>query len=276
MKNYALLDSGHGEKLEQFGPISLVRPAAQASWEPKYDKKIWQQAHGHFTRKKGLCWRKHALPDSWNVELEGLTFKLSTTDFGHLGIFPEQRRQLAWMRAQCMDRKLNVLNLFAYSGAATLACAQAHASVCHLDASKGMVAWARENAALNHLEKAPIRWIVDDAIKFIDRELKRGKNYDAIILSPPSFGRGNNGEVFTIDTHIIPLLKKCQQLLSNNVKFFLVSCHTPGYTPQVLKNHLLRLFPQYAHIIESGELYLEGEEDVLKLPSGVFARFALN
>jgi 23S rRNA (cytosine1962-C5)-methyltransferase len=275
MQEYALLDSGNGEKLEKFGAVTLVRPAPQATWLPKKDKSVWDKADGHFSRKEGLVWKTQNVPESWSIDVDALKFKLSTSDFGHLGIFPEQKKQLMWLKECCEGKNLSVLNLFAHSGAATLACAKAKASVCHLDASKSMVAWARENVVLNHLENAPIRWIIDDAAKFMDREMRRESSYDGIILSPPSYGKGKQGEVFAIDTQLVPLLKKCTKLFSKNPAFLLLTCHTPGYTPQVLKNHLLTLFPEFESLIECGELFLEGGEKTLPLPSGAYARFSL-
>ncbi|HSX12529.1 MAG TPA: class I SAM-dependent methyltransferase, partial [Rhabdochlamydiaceae bacterium] len=199
--SYSLLDSGNQQKLEKFGDFLIVRPCAQALWEPKLKEEVWAGADAHFSRDGGNRWTlKRALPHSWQVELKGLLFKISPTDFGHLGIFPEHHLLWQWAAKQIRkEESPQILNLFAYSGGATLALAKAGAQVCHLDASEKMVKWARENARLNQLDEAPIRWIVDDALKFLKRELKRGKRYDGIILDPPSFGRGNKGEVFKIE-----------------------------------------------------------------------------
>ena len=220
MNEYALLDSGHGRKLERFGTILLDRPCAQAVWNPSTPA-LWKEADAYFTRKDGLEWRgREALPDSWIASIEGVRMKLATTDFGHLGVFPETRELWRWIRerikGETKTRKepLNFLNLFAYSGGATLAAAQEGAHCCHVDASKGMVAWARENAALNELEDHPIRWIVDDVNKFLQREERRGRRYDAVLLDPPSFGRGKSGELYKIEHALLETLQLCKNVLS--------------------------------------------------------------
>ncbi len=266
MKDYLLIDSGNGRKLEQFGKHLLIRPASQAVWEPSHPKK-WAKAASQFSREGPMKWTP-AIQKPWEIEIDDCKFKLQTTDFGHLGIFPEQKENWRWIRDQVKKRgKISVLNLFAYSGASTLAAAMESASVCHLDASKGMCSWARENAALNNLEKAPIRWIVDDAEKFLLREIKRGNKYDAIILDPPSFGRGAKGEVFKIEENLPRLLHYCKQILSDRPAFVLFSCHTPGYTPVVM-HHIL--YQMVGGEVTSGEMLLEGD---LPLPSGTYARW---
>ena len=197
-ETYTLIDSGNQQKLERYGEYLIVRPCSQALWLPSLPQKEWDRADASFSREGGNAWNtKKKLPASWVVEIEGVRFKISPTDFGHLGVFPEHSQLWKGMKEAIARRKSpQILNLFAYSGGATLAAAQTGAHVCHLDASKGMVAWARENAALNNLTKAPIRWIVDDVVKFLNREVKRGTRYDGIIVDPPSFGRGSQGEVF--------------------------------------------------------------------------------
>lgn len=261
---YELLDSGEGKKWERFGPYVLQRPCPQAVWLS--ERKVQEDAF--FVREKGNRWTfKIKMPASWQIELKGVTFKISPTDFGHLGVFPEHASLWDWMRPH-VKKGMRVLNLFAYSGGATLAAAQEGAEVCHLDASKGMVDWARENARLNHLEKAPIRWIVDDAGKFLKREMKRGSLYDAIILDPPTFGRGAKGEVFKIEEEIVPLLQMCKAVLSKKPSFFVFSCHTPGFTPTVLKTLLEKTFAKKG---ESGEMLLESNT-TCPIPSGSFAR----
>lgn len=276
--SYTLIDSGNGRKLERFGPYLVSRPASQALWLPKLPTDAWQKAHASLTREGERLWNKRPdLPDSWQAEVSGVTFLLKPTDFGHLGIFPEQRPLWRWLSgavAQSKRKPVHLLNLFAYSGGATLAAAHAGAKVCHLDASKGMVAWARENAALNGLDKAPIRWIVDDVSKFLAREARRGTRYDAIVLDPPTFGRGSRGEVFKIEEQIIPLLQHCRALLSDDPLFVLLSCHTPGMTPTVLHHLLSQAMEGYGDAIDSGEMVLTGQSsDVLPLPSGSFARW---
>ena len=282
MKNtgYTLLDSGEGEKLESFGDIILRRPAAQAVWRKQLPEKTWQQVSASFDREKGNNWsNRQSLPDQWQVEVEGITFKLSSTDFGHLGIFPEQAASWRWLREtirkarQQPNRQVSVLNLFAYSGGSTLASALEGAAVCHLDAARGMVDWARDNARLNGLGEAPIKWIVDDAIKFLQRETRRGNHYDGIILDPPSFGRGKKGEVFKIERDILTVLDLCKGLLSDDPLFLLFSCHTAGFSPQVMENLLHQLLAGYGGKIESGEMFLLGKYQTFPLPNGTWARW---
>jgi 23S rRNA (cytosine1962-C5)-methyltransferase len=277
--DYELIDSGDGRKLERFGEVTLVRPAGQAVWHPTLPDSAWREVSAGFDRAEGNRWHnRHNLPDQWNVSVAEITFKLSSTDFGHLGIFPEQRDMWRWIREAVRQRKaatgtVSVLNLFAYSGGSTLAAAQGGAEVCHLDASKGMVDWARENAALNQLEAAPIRWIIDDAIGFLRRELKRQRSYDAIILDPPSFGRGKKGEVFKIQEHLPVLLDLCRDLLSAHPAFLLLSCHTPEYSPQILRNLLAQWLKNSGGTVECGEMLLTGKPNAMPLPSGTFARW---
>jgi 23S rRNA (cytosine1962-C5)-methyltransferase len=261
--DYELLDSGNGMKFERFGRYRLVRPCAQAVWAPMLDSTLWSKRDGEFSREEEGGW-KGQLPSEWVVSVEGLRFKLTKTDFGHLGLFPEHRLVWRWLREQVRPN-MRVLNLFAYSGGATLAAAAAGAEVCHVDASRGMVAWARENAALNGLEKAPIRWIVDDAMKFLQREVRRGRGYDLIILDPPSFGRGAKGEIFKIEETINLLLKTCVELLTDEPKGLFFTCHTAGYTPLTL-HHLL--YQAVKKEVRCGEIVLEGP---LPLPCGAYA-----
>lgn len=271
--SYQLIDSGNGLKLEHFGKVRLIRPCAQAVWKPQKLTTIWQEADAIFSREQGNQWHIHAhLPKEWVIEVGQILFKLSTTDFGHLGIFPEQRPLWQKMHAliKKQQRNIEVLNLFAYSGGSTLACAQAGAKVCHLDASKGMVSWAKENALLNGLQNAPIRWIVDDVKKFLNRELKRGHRYDAIILDPPTFGRGAAAEVFKIDQDIPLILEQCRQLLSPNPLFLLFTCHTPGYTPLAIEQLVRQVFGKTAAEIEAGEMVLSGERELFSIPSGAY------
>lgn len=271
-KNYSLLDSGDGQKLEQVGPFLIVRPAPLALWPKTLSESEWAKADASFSREENIGWRfKTRLPEFWEVIAGGLTLKVELTSFGHFGFFPEHL--FLWEQlAQKVSTGDSVLNLFAYTGAATAALAQKGASLCHLDASKTSVAWARENVFLNHLEKAPIRWIVDDVFKFLKREEKRGAQYDGIILDPPSFGRGKRQEVFKIETAIVPLLTLAEKLLKKNAKFLAFSCHTPGFTPQLLNNFLKPLCQKRGGKISSGELLtLPQNEAVYALPSGSYA-----
>ena len=274
-EKYALLDSGDQRKLERFGDYLIVRPCSQALWVPVLSQGEWDRADAFFSRDGGNTWNfKRKLPEHWFSEVEGVRFKISPTDFGHLGVFPEHSLLWKSMKESIRMRKDSpqILNLFAYSGGATLAAAQAGARVCHLDASKGMVAWARENAAFNQLSSAPIRWIVDDAVKFLKREIKRGTRYEGIILDPPSFGRGCQGEVFKIERDIHELLTLCRQLLSEKPLFLLFTTHTPGMTPLVM-GHLMRQKMQgLPGQIETGEMILPADRG-FDIPSGSFARW---
>lgn len=274
---YELLDSGNGKKLERFGDVVLERPCAQAVWAPQYVGR-WEKATARFDRSGGHNWDgRGQLPRAWNVEIGGVVMKLSATDFGHLGVFPETRHLWEWIRAtlkteaEKKDRELKFLNLFAYSGGATLAAAQSGAHCCHLDASKGMVDWARENAKLNDLENAPVRWIVDDVIKFLRREVKRGNQYDAVLLDPPSFGRGKKGELYKIEESLITTLDLVDQVLSDDPSFVLLTSHTPGFSPIVL-NNLLRQYHAEGKI-ECDEMLLTGGAGVMDLPNGNWARW---
>lgn len=273
---YALLDSGEGRKLEAFGEYVLDRPCAQAVWYPQKPE-LWQQAHARFTRKEGLRWfGRGQLPDVWEVWINGVKMRLSTTDFGHIGVFPETRALWDALRSSISQANgkrsepVRFLNLFAYSGGATLAAAQGGAHGCHVDASKGMVQWARDNAALNGLEGVPIRWIVDDVNKFLQREARRGRVYDWVLLDPPSFGRGKQGELYKIEKDLCTTLENVRAVLSPNPLCVCLTSHTPGFTPVLLQN-LLRGFFSGARF-SSGEMLLQGDESVLPLPSGTWAR----
>lgn len=269
--DYELLDSGSGRKLERFGKYVLARPCSQALWRPTLDKSAWDRADASFDREDGNRWHGRVnLPKEWTIETAGVKFRLGGTDFGHLGIFPEQRAQWKWIRRTVAEagRSVSALNLFAYSGGSTMAAALGGAEVCHLDASKGMVEWARGNARLNALKDHPIRWIVDDAVKFMKREVRRGRRYDAIILDPPTFGRGALGETYKIERDLGETLGLVKDLLSDKPLFLLFSSHTPGLSPIVAENILSQLFPGAQ--LESGEMLLEGKN--LQCPSGVYLR----
>lgn len=275
-KEYALLDSGQGFKLEQFGDIVLARPCAHALWRPFLKKNSWDGAHASFSRESKQGWRKSKpIPEEWVVSLEGLFFKISLTDFGHLGLFPEHSFFWKEMASAIQGRKtpVNVLNLFAYSGGATLAAAKAGASVCHLDASKGMVAWARENAKLNRLDGAKIRWIIDDVTKFLKREVKRGVRYDAVILDPPSFGRGAQGEVFKIEEALPEILQLCRELLSDHPLFVILSTHTAGMSPLALHHIMTQMMEGMRGSIQVGEMKIQPKNQGWDLPCGSFAKW---
>ena len=276
---YQLLDSGGFQKLERFGDIVLARPCAQAVWHPSRPE-VWRTATATFSREDGNRWQgREKLPATWVIEVDGIQFQLSSTDFGHLGIFPEQREQWQHIARECAafrernGRAAKVLNLFAYSGGSTLAAARAGAEVCHVDASKGMVEWARKNAALNSLTEKPIRWIVDDVTKFLERELRRGQRYDLLILDPPSYGRGAKGEIFKIENDLPKLLSLLSQLFSDAPLGVLISCHTPELTPVSLHHLLLQAFGK-SGTLHHGEMLLLGDADTLPVPSGSFCRWS--
>ncbi|MGC9323937.1 MAG: class I SAM-dependent methyltransferase [Desulfomonilia bacterium] len=280
-RTYELIDSGGCRKLERFGPYHIVRPCAQAIWTQRKDSALWDHADAVFERRKGYHWHfTTALPQSWDITVEGITFRLSTTDFGHLGIFPEQRTLWTWIRERVKQAikkpadPISVLNLFAYSGGATLAAALEGARVCHLDASKGMVRWAKENAALNGLSSAPIRWIVDDVNRFLDRELRRGRRYDAIVLDPPTYGHGKNKEVYKIERELTSTVQKCWLLLTDRPLFMILTSHTPACSPVGLNNILTSTAgtTQPLHL-ECGEMLLTGDSSVLPVPSGTYCRW---
>ncbi len=278
--SYSLLDSGDQYKLERFGEHILARPCAQAVWRPVLPTHIWKAADAHFSRDQGNRWTAiRSLPKFWNTTLHGLKFKIAPTDFGHVGLFPEHSSQWKWMESvlKKASKPARVLNLFAYSGGATLVAARAGASVCHLDASRSAVAWARENAALNALEGKPIRWIIEDVAKFLQREIKRGVRYDGVILDPPSFGRGRQGEVFVIERDLQELLHAVRQLLSDHPLFIIFTSHTPGFTPLVLHHLLQQVLQGLGGDLETGEMLLpvleEKEKNIFSVPSGSFARW---
>ncbi len=273
--DYELVDSGDGRKLERFGKYMLARPCSQAMWRPQLPDSAWSRADATFDREDGNRWHGRSnLPREWQIATAGIRFNLGGTDFGHLGIFPEQRAQWKWIREEVErrgaggGRNVSVLNLFAYSGGSTMAAALGGGEVCHLDAAKGMVEWARGNAALNGLAERPIRWIVDDAHKFMKREIRRGRHYDAIILDPPTFGRGAGGEMYKIERDLKETLGLVRDLLSDHPAFVLFSSHTPGLSQIVAETILSQLFPSAR--LESGEMLLEGKS--LPCPSGIYCR----
>ena len=277
--DYELLDSGGFQKLERFGDIVLARPCAQAVWQPTRPA-AWRTATATFSRESGNKWQgRERLPATWVIEVDGIAFQLSSTDFGHLGIFPEQRDQWQRIAQDCAafrthhGRAARVLNLFAYSGGSTLAAARAGAEVCHVDASKGMVEWARKNAALNALQEKPVRWIVDDVTKFLERELRRWQRYDLLILDPPSYGRGAKGEIFKIEADLPNLLALLARLLSDEPIGVLISCHTPELTPISLHHLLQQAFGKNG-ALHHGEMLLHGDAETLPVPSGSFCRWS--
>lgn len=268
--SYTLLDSGHGRKLENFGGYTLIRPAGGALWHPK---NLSWQADARFSREQGNRWyAEKPLPKQWEASLGGLKFQIALTDFGHLGLFPEH--SMLWEKITAWTRpSSSILNLFAYSGGATLVAARCGGEVCHVDASKGMVAWARENAFLNSLDKAPIRWIIDDVCKFLSREIRRGKRYDGIIVDPPSFGRGAKGEVFVLEEGLLSLLSLCRQVLSPSPSYVIFTSHTQGVSPVGMHHLLSQMMEGWQGTIESGELTIASQTG-MSLPSGYYATWA--
>lgn len=237
--DYTILDTSDGEKLEKWGNVSLVRPDPQIIWKTERRHSLWLNADGYYHRsdKGGGQWEfRKKIPSAWTVSYGALTFNIRPTGFKHTGLFPEQAVNWDFMANKILtaERKISVLNLFAYTGGATLACAEAGADVCHVDASKGMVQWARENASVSGLSDKPIRWIVDDCEKFVAREIRRGRKYDAVIMDPPSYGRGSNGEIWKLEDSVYDLVKLCRGVLSDNPLFFLINSYTTGLSPSVM------------------------------------------
>ncbi len=237
--DYTILDTSDGEKLEKWGNVSLVRPDPQIIWKTERRHSLWLNADGYYHRsdKGGGQWEfRKKIPSAWTVSYGALTFNIRPTGFKHTGLFPEQAVNWDFMANKILtaDRKISVLNLFAYTGGATLACAEASADVCHVDASKGMVQWARDNAAISGLSDKPVRWIVDDCEKFVAREIRRGRKYDAVIMDPPSYGRGSNGEIWKLEDSVYDLVKLCRDVLSDNPLFFLINSYTTGLSPSVM------------------------------------------
>ncbi|MBU1146367.1 class I SAM-dependent methyltransferase [Patescibacteria group bacterium] len=273
--DYELLDSGEGEKLERYGRFIFSRPDPQALW-PKLNLSAWKKVDGEFRRSAEAAeWKiKREVPGRWQINLAGLDFWIKPTTFKHLGIFPEQVGNWEWIKnlVSGAKRKIYVINLFGYTGGATLAAAASGAEVCHLDGSKVAITWARDNAALSKLGKKPIRWILEDAVKFVKREIKRGRHYDGIVLDPPAFGHGPGGELWKIEDNFLELIDLCFKLLSNKPLFFLINGYASGYSATAYKNNLLPLLEKYGGTLEAGELTIEEKSGRL-LPCGIFARW---
>ena len=277
-KDFELLDCGRGEKLERWGNKLLVRPDPQAIWNTPRTLPGWKHPDGRYQRSKsgGGHWEKGKLPQRWKVRYKELTFQVGPMNFKHTGLFPEQAAtwDFAMERIRNAGRPINVLNLFAYTGGATVACAAAGAKVCHVDAAKGMVSWARENAKLSGLEQAPVRWIVDDCAKFVEREIRRGRRYDALIMDPPSYGRGPSGEIWKLEENLYPFLELVVQVLSDQPLFVLINSYTTGLAPAVL-TYLLDTLVTKRHggHTDSQELGLPVTASGLVLPCGATGRW---
>ena len=306
-KDYEVIDTSKGEKLERWGEYRLVRPDPQVIWNTEKDNNEWRRKNGHYHRSKkgGGEWEFFNLPEEWQIHYplfsskdaqsflkdsnkeisfnpvtRELTFNLKPFSFKHTGLFPEQATNWDWFsrliierKSQKPDKDVKVLNLFAYTGGATLAAAAAGAHVTHVDASKGMVNWAKENAISSGLGGAPIRWLVDDCVKFVEREIRRGNKYDAIIMDPPSYGRGPKGEIWKIEDSIYPLIQKCSCLLTDNPLFFLVNSYTTGLQPAVLTYMISSALSDYPGEVISDEIGLLVTLPNLILPCGASARF---
>lgn len=279
---YVLLDSGNEMKLERVGEYTLVRPSPQAIWRPQLPETEWKRADAIYTRSaegSGTWEWKRKIKREFDLLYNNIAFNIHLTDFGHLGLFPEQIDNWNWLRqiirkrlVRTNYRNLYVLNLFGYTGGSTLACSQAGAHLVHVDAAKGVVDWARKNTLQSKLEERPIRWLVDDAVKYVEREVRREHTYHGIILDPPSFGRGPKGEVFKIENDLVPLLEACRTLLAKDALFLLYSCHTPGFTPLTLENQLLDVVASRDGSLESGEMMVTAPSG-RSLPSGTYARW---
>ena len=277
--DYEVIDCSKGEKLERWGDYLLIRPDPQVIWDSPRSHKGWKHPDGHYHRssKGGGEWEFFDLPKQWDIRYRDLTFHLKPFSFKHTGLFPEQAANWDWFgqKIRQANRPIKVLNLFAYTGGATVAAAQAGASVTHVDASKGMVGWAKENAKSSGLESAPIRWIVDDCVKFVEREIRRGNHYDAIIMDPPSYGRGPKGEIWKIEDSIHPFIKLCARLLSEQPLFFLINSYTTGLAPSVLSYMLsLEVCPTHGGFVQSEEIGLPVSGSGLILPCGASGRWS--
>lgn len=283
--DYEVIDCSKGEKLERWGDYLLVRPDPQVIWDTPKKEKGWRKMNGHYHRssKGGGEWEFFQLPKEWTIQYslpinKKLTFHLKPFSFKHTGLFPEQAANWNWFSQLITDavskgRQVKVLNLFAYTGGATLAAAAAGASVTHVDASKGMVTWAKENAISSGLKDAPIRWLVDDCVKFVEREIRRGNHYDAIIMDPPSYGRGPKGEIWKIEESVYPLIRLCSQILTDNPLFFLINSYTTGLQPAVLSYMISTVLGTANGTVTASEIGLPVSSNGLVLPCGASGRY---
>lgn len=283
--DYEVIDCSKGEKLERWGDYLLIRPDPQVIWDTPKKEKGWRKMNGHYHRssKGGGEWEFFQLPKEWTIQYslpinKKLTFHLKPFSFKHTGLFPEQAANWNWFSQLIADavskgRQVKVLNLFAYTGGATLAAAAAGASVTHVDASKGMVTWAKENAISSGLKDAPIRWLVDDCVKFVEREIRRGNHYDAIIMDPPSYGRGPKGEIWKIEESVYPLIQLCSQILTDNPLFFLINSYTTGLQPAVLSYMISTVLGTANGTVTASEIGLPVSSNGLVLPCGASGRY---
>lgn len=281
-KDYKILDMADGQKLERWGEVILSRPDPQIIWKSKSFPSKWKEINAEYHRSKtgGGAWEfKKKIPKQWQVKYKNLIFNIKPMGFKHTGLFPEQAVNWDWMIDKIKKEKKNkkeikVLNLFAYTGGATVACLSAGASVCHVDSSKGMTTWAKENVISSGLQDRPVRFIIDDVVKFVNREIRRGNKYDAIIMDPPSYGRGAKGEVWQFENNIYDLVELCSNVLSDDPLFFLINSYTTGISSQVLKNILnMVIDKKYRGEIDAGEIGLPMENSKLILPCGIYGRW---
>ncbi|HEY0829433.1 MAG TPA: class I SAM-dependent methyltransferase [Bacilli bacterium] len=278
-KDYELIDTGNGEKLERWGSVVLRRPDPQVIWPLQKETPQWSNANAHYHRSAagGGQWEiQGKLPDRWTINYKNLSFYIKPTSFKHTGLFPEQAINWNWImdKIQTAGRPIKVLNLFAYTGGATTAAAAAGAEVCHVDAAKGMVQWAKENIQLSGLGERKVRFITDDVFKFVQKEQRRGSLYDAIIMDPPAYGRGPNGEMWKLENDLFPFLKICMSILSDKPLFVIVNSYTTGLSPTVLKNLMtLTLKAQFGGTITSGEIGIPVTSSGLVLPAGILGRW---
>ncbi len=278
-KEYEIIDTSDGEKLERWGRYLLIRPDPQVIWTTPKTNPEWKIRNGHYHRSSrgGGEWEFFDLPEQWSIHYGSLTFNLKPFSFKHTGLFPEQAANWDWISEKIKNtgRPVKVLNLFAYTGGATLAAAAAGASVTHVDASKGMVNWAKENARSSGLADAPIRWLVDDCVKFVEREIRRQNKYDAIIMDPPSYGKGPKGEIWKIESSVFPFIELCTQILEKKPLFFLVSSYTTGLQPAVLSYMMnLAIARRFGGFVEADELGLPVHDSGLILPCGASGRYS--
>ena len=273
-RDYELIDSSSGERLERWGDVILIRPDPQVIWNTEKTDPLWKNAHARYLRSStgGGRWQIYKkIPDSWQIRYRDLLFNVKPMGFKHTGIFPEQATNWDFV-SDCIkssDRELNILNLFGYTGCASIACLKAGACVCHVDASKGMVAWAKENAASSAVADKPVRWIVDDCVKFVQREIRRGRRYDGIILDPPSYGRGPSGEIWKLEDNIYSFLELCSQALSDDARFVILNSYTTGLSPAVMAYMLRALIEKKrGGKVSSDEIGLRSKDSGFVLPCG--------
>ena len=277
-QDYEVVDCSKGEKLEKWGEYILVRPDPQVIWNTERKNHLWKKMNAHYHRSErgGGEWEFFDLPEQWTISYKNLKFNLKPFSFKHTGLFPEQATNWDWFseKIKKANRPVKVLNLFAYTGGATLAAAEAGASVTHVDASKGMVAWAKENAKSSGLENAPIRWLVDDCVKFVEREIRRGNKYDGITMDPPSYGRGPKGEIWKIEDSIYDFIKLCTKILADDAIFFLINSYTTGLAPSVLTYMIsTEIVPKFGGHVVSDEVGLPVRDTKLVLPCGASGRW---